>query len=159
MEYTLWNEVLKGTMKDILKDAHAGTAELCDFYDIHYYEDHDFSVKIGDLTFELIDTVHVPNKISYSISILENGAREFLYSSDVINPITEFIPYAGDYKTIFHDCQLFETGSDIHTTIQQLRKLPESIRKKIVLMHYGAGIEKEDTSMFLGYAKRFAPYS
>lgn len=159
MESSLWDEVLKGTMKHILNDHQTGETKLSDFYDIHYYEDHDFSVKIGNLTFELINTDHVPNKISYSISILENGSREFLYSSDIISPITDFIPYADDYKIIFHDCQLFETGSDIHVSIQQLRKLPESLRKKIVLMHYGEGIKKEDTSMFRGYATKFAQYS
>lgn len=81
-----------------------------------------------------------------------------MYSSDIINPISDFIPYADDYKIIFHDCQLFETGSDIHVNIQQLRKLPDSLRKKMILMHYGDGIEKEDTSMFRGYAKKFEQY-
>lgn len=159
MESSLWNEVLKGTMKHIKNDYLNRETKLSDFYNINYYEDHDFSVEIGNITFELIKTEHVPNKISYSISILENGSREYLYSSDINSPITDFVSYADDYKIIFHDCQLFETGSDIHTTIQQLRKLPESLRKKIVLMHYGEGIEKEDTSMFRGYAKKYEQYS
>jgi hypothetical protein len=38
-------------------------------------------------------------------------------------------------EVIFHDCQLFTGG--VHTSITELSHLPESIRRKIVLVHYG----------------------
>ena len=37
----------------------------------------------------------------------------------------------------FHDCQFFDQDETVHATINELRSLPEPIRKKTLLYHFG----------------------
>ncbi len=159
MENELWNEVLKGTMKKIQSaDGSPQIATLSDFFTVCRPEDQGFEVTIDDVVINYIRTEHVPDKESYSFEITDGNSQPLMFTSDVKRPITDFVDDAEKYRLIFHDCQLYETGSDIHVSISALRKFPESLRKKIVLMHFGEGIEKEDTSMFHGYAEKFQVY-
>ncbi|MFC1745115.1 MBL fold metallo-hydrolase [Candidatus Riflebacteria bacterium] len=160
MARVLWEEVLKGTMK-YLQSQGGGVkyAEFKDYYEIRYLEDCNFSATVDDITVKMFRTRHVPEKESYSIGLVENGVREMLYTSDINAPVFDYVKDAEKYRLIFHDCQLFETDSDIHVSINGLRKLPEELRKKIVLMHYGHDIDNEDTSMFKGVARKFGIYT
>jgi hypothetical protein len=40
-----------------------------------------------------------------------------------------------DLEVIFHDCQLFTGG--VHASLDELSELPDKLRSKIILMHYG----------------------
>ena len=40
-----------------------------------------------------------------------------------------------DLEIIFHDCQMFTGG--VHASLEELMTLPDGIRQKTVLMHYG----------------------
>ena len=42
-----------------------------------------------------------------------------------------------NFEWIFHDCQLFTGG--VHASLDEICQLPEKIRKKTILMHYGDG--------------------
>lgn len=160
MENELWNEVLKGTMKTIQAEKDKPLiVNLADFFTVCDPEERDFDIKIGDVDINYIKSDHVPGKESYSLSINENGQSDILYTSDVNKPITDFVPDADKYRIIFHDCQLYQTDSDVHASIQTLRNLPTSLREKMILVHYGEGIEREDTSMFAGYAEKHRIYS
>ena len=44
------------------------------------------------------------------------------------------------YKTIFHDCQLFNPGT-VHATYDELKLLPNEIKNKMSLVHYGDTFE------------------
>ncbi|MBF0275678.1 MAG: MBL fold metallo-hydrolase [Nitrospinae bacterium] len=155
----LWEEVLKGTMKNIQSKENIGVeASLSDYFDLHYLEDENFSTDIDTITYELIKSEHVPGKESYSVCLLEQGKKSVLFSGDVNDVIDKFVPDAYEYTHIFHDCQLFETGSDIHVSIDRLKRLPSDVRKKLTLMHYGEGIDTHDTSMFHGYAKKLEEF-
>lgn len=154
MEEELWENVLKGTMGKLKSMDHKPLeAHLYDFFDVEYIEDHHFTFEKGDLKMVLFPTEHVPDKESYSIEIYDKNQPKFLYSSDIAYPITKYVPHAEKFEVIFHDCQLFETPSDIHTSINTLRALPEAIKSKIILMHYGDDIEKQDVSQFKGVAQ------
>lgn len=83
---------------------------------------------------ELIHTQHIPGKNSYSIYFNDR----IFYSADMIfNPglLTQLVQER-DCEVILHECQL-EGRGEVHTTLQELLSLPESIQKRIYLMHYG----------------------
>ena len=83
---------------------------------------------------ELIPTEHIPGKKSYSLYL----NNQIFYSSDMIyNPeLLKYLVQERSCGMIFHDCQL-EGRGEVHTTLDELMKLPEDIRKITYLMHYG----------------------
>ena len=87
----------------------------------------------SSLTLELIPTLHIPGKDSYSL--LLNG--EVFYSADMIfqpGLLLSLVRERGVRK-ILHDCQLTGPGH-VHTTLEELLSLPEEVRRMIQLMHY-----------------------
>lgn len=86
------------------------------------------------ITLELLQTPHVPGKDSYSLIVNE----EVFYSADMIfqpGLLVDLVRERG-IRRILHDCQLSGTGH-VHTTLEELMTLPEDVRQKISLMHYG----------------------
>ncbi|MWV45182.1 MBL fold metallo-hydrolase [Paenibacillus sp. HJL G12] len=83
---------------------------------------------------ELIPTKHIPGKNSYSLYINDR----FFYSADMIyDPdLLKYLVNERNCSMIFHDCQL-EGRGEVHTTLEELMKLPEDIRRITYLMHYG----------------------
>ncbi|MBY9082340.1 MBL fold metallo-hydrolase [Paenibacillus sp. HN-1] len=87
-----------------------------------------------DLTVKLLQTPHIPGKLSYSL-FLNN---DIFYSADMtFEPelLTNLVRSQG-CRQIFHDCQLEGPGV-VHTTLEELKRLPEDVRRLISLMHYG----------------------
>lgn len=84
------------------------------------------------LTVEPIPTKHIANKPNFSYLI--NGT--FFYSADMKfdDDLLKTLCKRG-CTTIFHDCQLRPPGA-VHTTLDELRSLPEGIQERIWLMHY-----------------------
>ncbi|MDR9852842.1 MBL fold metallo-hydrolase [Paenibacillus sp. VCA1] len=83
---------------------------------------------------ELIPNRHIPGKNSYSLYINE----KLFYSSDMVfDPeLLERLVEQRGCRMIMHDCQL-EGPGNVHTTLTELRSLPERIRSMTYLMHYG----------------------
>ena len=52
-----------------------------------------------------------------------------------------------NFELIFHDCQLFTAG--VHASIEELASLPDQLKSRIVLMHYG-----DNWQDFRGMAKQ-----
>ncbi|GKU78437.1 MBL fold metallo-hydrolase [Paenibacillus sp. L3-i20] len=90
------------------------------------------------LIVELIQTKHIIDKDSFSF--LFNS--RFFYSADMrfdgqlLQKLVD-----GGVETIYHDCQI-ETPAVVHAGLDELLTLPESIQKKLWLMHYGDGIDE-----------------
>ncbi|MNM11663.1 putative metallo-hydrolase YycJ [compost metagenome] len=87
-----------------------------------------------DLTVNLIQTPHIPGKLSYSLLLND----DIFYSADMtFEPelLTNLVRNQG-CRLIFHDCQLEGPGV-VHTTLEELKSLPEDVRSVISLMHYG----------------------
>ncbi len=62
--------------------------------------------------------------------------RSVMYSGDTRFDQVSLGSYMHEADTIFHDCQLVDTPVTVHARIGDLRKLDESIRKKMMLYHY-----------------------
>jgi hypothetical protein len=61
---------------------------------------------------------------------------------------------------IFHDCQFYTGG--VHTSLDELITLPEEIRRKTYLVHYGDNfkdfIPKIEQNRFLGLTEQWKKY-
>jgi ribonuclease BN (tRNA processing enzyme) len=127
----LWEHSLKGG----LENKQDGFIALDDYFKVIELTENQLVYLNPNLFIEIIHTVHVPGKLSYSLFI----QNDLFYSSD-IQFMPEFIlnEVVGRRKctTILHDCQLDGT-SEVHATLHQLLTLPDHIQSKIYLMHYG----------------------
>jgi len=98
---------------------------------------------VGPYVFEIFPTdhIHIERKYdwpSYGLFVREpkTGRSAFL-SGDTRFDYTTFGPLFEQANICFHDCQLFEQKESVHATLNEMRTLPEAIRKKIWLYHYG----------------------
>ncbi|MBF0352044.1 MAG: MBL fold metallo-hydrolase [SAR324 cluster bacterium] len=111
----------------------------------HIQPEQWFHPLAGDpLEMYLHKTRHVKNLESYSIEFRYTAGgktRQALFSGD-LKFTPELLEECADRcDWIFHDCQLFDTGENnylgVHTSYNQLKKLPPHIRNKIWIYHYG----------------------
>lgn len=133
---SLWEHTLKGA----LENKSEGMYHLTDYFDVIPIFEGTL-LKIDDqLNFEIIRTLHVPEKPSYSFIIQQN----VFYSSDMqFMPdflINEIISKR-NCKSILHDCHLLG-HSGVHASLEQLLTLPTHIQSMTYLMHYGDLMEQ-----------------
>lgn len=127
----LWEQTLRGGLSQGELNA------LEHFFDVRPITPGQVIELYPGLTVELLQTDHIPGKLSYSI--LFN--QRFFYSADMrfdAKLLSQLIDRG--VETIFHDCQL-ETPAAVHAGLDELLTLPEDIQSKIWLMHYGDTIE------------------
>lgn len=125
----LWDHSLMGGLY------RKGEAEaLTDLFDVRPLETGLPHTLLPGLQIELLQTLHVPGKDSYSLYINDS----VFYSADVVfQPgLLIELAYNRGCRCILHDCQLEGTGH-VHATLEELRTLPDDIRPLIRLMHYG----------------------
>lgn len=143
-EKILWEQSLMGGA------AHSETGTELTFRDFwrvirpskkRHYPRETWEVNIGSINLKLPRTMHIPDRAtSWENSFWSCGIivdNRILYTSD-----TRFDPdlllsfdKRFNFDVIFHDCQFFNGG--VHASLQELSTLPEAIKKKIILMHYG----------------------
>lgn len=128
----LWENTLKGGL------TQEGISSIEDAFEIHpLSEGVPYHISPG-LTVELIQTPHIPGKDSYSLYI----NQEIFYSADMtFQPelLTKLVQERGCRK-IMHEVQFIAPGV-VHTTLDELRSLPQEIQQMIYLMHYGDEME------------------
>ncbi|MBV1876303.1 MAG: MBL fold metallo-hydrolase [Pseudomonadales bacterium] len=100
-----------------------------------------WEVNIGSINIKLPRTKHIPDDApSWRESFWSVGViidNKILYTSDTRFDPDLLLDYDQrfDFEVIFHDCQLFSGG--VHASLNELKTLPEYLRRKIILMHYG----------------------
>ncbi|MDP5273286.1 MBL fold metallo-hydrolase [Chengkuizengella axinellae] len=146
----LWENSLKAGLSDGKGNG------LEDFFEIVEMNENEETTISPSLHIEIIQTEHVPNKLSYSLFI----NQDLFYSADMqFNPsLLAHIHEGRKCRTIMHDCQLEDPGT-VHATLNQLLTLPEEIQEKILLMHYGDHMEdfigKTGKMTFMEQQKRY----
>jgi ribonuclease BN (tRNA processing enzyme) len=132
----LWENTLKGGLQQV------ETETLIDFFEVHPLSANDVHELLPGIHVQLIPTLHIPNKPSYSL--LFNDF--FFYSGDMTFDSDLLISLVNDrgVSIIFHDCQLHPPGV-VHACLSQLLTLPASIQERLYLMHYG-----DDQPSFIG---------
>jgi ribonuclease BN (tRNA processing enzyme) len=158
----LWEMTLRGGMEwnEVNKEGERLSFE--DFFDIvrpsiKTYEPREiWQVQFGDVHLEIFRTNHLPKQpypwqqgfITYGIFI---DNRIFVSGDTVFDPELIYL-YADRAEWMFHDSQLFP--NPVHASLQELRTLPEAIKKKMFLVHYPDNHEEHDVSDFAGWTEQ-----
>lgn len=123
-------------------------------------------VTIGDLNLKLIRTRHFPQQAeswqdaAYSVGLIIDDRVLFTgdtqYDPELISGFDELY----EFELIFHDVQFFTGG--IHAGIDEVAQLPESVRRRTLLMHYPDSWREKRREVkqqgFLGFARQHASY-
>lgn len=137
---SLWEESLKGG----LKYGGGKNLSLSDYFNIRlvFGPPGGNQIRRGvSSSIELIKTNHVQGMKSYAVGLCERGERKIFYTSDTVFD-KDLIAFATSnrYERIFHDCQLYTGG--VHASLEELLEgVPETVQRRIILMHYGDDME------------------
>jgi ribonuclease BN (tRNA processing enzyme) len=139
----LWNQSLRGGAEH----SEVPRLSFSDFWNVirptplDGFSRECWQTSIGSIDIKMFRTKHFPDKAkswrdsAWSCGVLID--ERVLFTSDTrFDPaLLEEFNRRFDLEVIFHDCQLFTGG--VHAGIEELTNLPESIRRKMVLVHYG----------------------
>lgn len=120
--------------------------------------------KLGDIDLKIFRTNHVPDRApSWKQAHLSYGVlidNRILFTADTKMDRALLDDFSKEYhlEYIFHDCQLFTGG--VHASYQELKELPDDLRSKMFLCHYGDSLDNFDplADGFVGFAKRAVYY-
>lgn len=90
---------------------------------------------IGGIRCHFVTTEHVPHKPSSGLVLeSEQGCKVFFSADTTMKHKVDL----EDFDVLFHDCMFMPRyPSTVHTHFEELAELPEEVRRKIHLMHYG----------------------
>ena len=153
---SLWENCLKGGMMHLQdEEGNAVEGTIDTYFDVH-------PVDIFSLfghEFHFMTTNHVPNKKTYGLRIHTPDRRTILYTADA-RPLDDDFLYE-DSDLIFHDCSphpFYE--ATVHSHLEELVELPEGVREKTYLMHYGKTPIMQDRDLKgMRLAKRFSVFN
>jgi len=98
---------------------------------------------IGPYRFEMFATDHIQIERkydwpSYGLYVMHTKLnRSVFYSGDTRFDYASYAKMMNESELCFHDCQLFDEEQTVHATLNEMRTLPEAIKKKTLLYHYG----------------------
>jgi L-ascorbate metabolism protein UlaG (beta-lactamase superfamily) len=142
----LWPKSLSGGLEWTADEQ--GKAEFCtleSYFDVARLGEG--WTDIGGLEVKAFGNDHVPGKATYGLIVRETGtSNQMIFSCDVRNRVAELEsePLPEDFRhgPIFHDVQLFDTGqAGVHIHFEQLLAYPQSVRERIILVHYNESID------------------
>ncbi|MEN8170610.1 MAG: MBL fold metallo-hydrolase [Pseudomonadota bacterium] len=171
-ETILWNQSLRGgsAYSEVNNGQPLG---FTDFWNIVRptraadIERETWETRLGDLDIKMPRTKHFPdNAKSWRDSFWSCGVlfdERVLFTSDTRFDPDLLIEFDERYKLelIFHDCQFFTGG--VHASLDELSTLPDSLKSKMVLMHYGDNWQQFEEQVkaagFLSFAKQNHSYT
>lgn len=121
------------------------------------YPRQTFASSCGCINIKMMRTKHIPDSTdNWANSFWSCGViidDRVMYTSDTrYDP--DLVTYYDDkleLETIFHDCQFFTGG--VHASLDELNALPEKVKAKMYLVHYGDNWEQfEDKVKEYGFA-------
>ena len=121
---------------------------------------------IGSIDLKMFRTMHIPDSADswadsfWSFGIIADD--RFLFTGDTrFDPaLLEEFTSSFDIEIIFHDCQFFTGG--VHAGLDELATLPEEMKRRMILVHYGdnwESMKKKVKGMgFKGLARQWTYY-
>ena len=162
----IWHNCLRASLETHIKmpDNSTRQLQLEDYFNIVTLTPGK-TYFVNDIPIEIFPVKHIIKKPSFGL-LIDN---QIAYTADTIFDMAmlDFLLERGIH-TIFHDVN-FEppTENMVHATYEELKSLPEHIRKKIYLMHFDDGLTNEqiddvhknnlafaDTSVIYSYNKQ-----
>lgn len=139
----LWDTSLKGGLGAI-QGRHA---LLQDYFFIlalkHQDHQHDSFSLLRRYRFDIFQTDHIQIERKYDwpsyglyITDTKTGQTVF-YSGDTRYDYATYSAMMQAARCCFHDVQLFDYPDPVHPLITELRTMPDEVKKKTVLYHYG----------------------
>lgn len=124
---------------------------LTNFVDCHSCSEFEFE----KVRFKLIKNDHIKSsfgdKDAYGLFFTLNGVKVY-WSSDSVNINLKYIQAA---DLVFHDCETLKgIRSRVHAHYLDLRRLPEEMKKKMWLMHYGPNNLQPEKDGFAGFVTK-----
>jgi len=151
-QHALWDMSLRGG--SAFNEETAGkNLTFGDMWQVHRlrwqtgYPRETYEFEVGSIHVKAFRTMHVPgNASSWEDSFWSTGLvidDRILFSGDTKYDPAMIEDYHGLFpiETIFHDCQFLPPGG-VHASIEELKALPEGLKAKTILMHYGDDWEK-----------------
>jgi ribonuclease BN (tRNA processing enzyme) len=140
----LWEHSLSGGLRGLW----GRMAELSDYFEPTPMQPQnsgrgDSITLLGRYDFSLIPTDHVRiheafDWPSFGVWIVDRQSEQsVLYSGDTRFDMTIVEQYMRRAKLVFHDVQLEGEEESVHARLSELRTLPEAIRQRTHLYHYG----------------------
>lgn len=156
----LWDHSLRGGLESL----QGKIMSLTDYFDCHPISENKHFDWEG-YRFTPIQTVHVRSgyiiKHSYGLGVaklLPNGKNTNAYYDAYITADTQFdtalIEYYKKAKIIFNDCETTPFKSHVHPNYVDLKTLPEDIRNKMWLYHYGQKVDSFKEDGFAGFVEK-----
>jgi ribonuclease BN (tRNA processing enzyme) len=98
--------------------------------------------EVGELRVVATETMHVPGKPSTSLAISVDSADGIAWwSGDSTVDAAALQKLEANTSVFFHDCTFIEYPGQVHGMFSDLERLPEQIRRKMVLMHHEDDLE------------------
>ena len=170
-ENILWEQSLRGgtAYSEIHNGEPLGFGDFWNILRPELIEDmprETWGFQLSDLDIKMPRTLHIPDnaqswKDSFWSCALILDERILFTSDTQYDPdlILEFDAIY-DFELIFHDCQFFTGG--VHASLDELMNLPDDIKAKTILMHYGDSwrleLKKMRNAGFKGFARQFCSY-
>jgi phosphoribosyl 1,2-cyclic phosphodiesterase len=152
----LWDGSLRGGLsRSTTRDGEPAALGLDAYFEPHALADGQPLVLDGLPALTPLPRLHVKGKPSFGFFLGE----DVFYSSDSQELPPALGPTGKPLRAIFQDCQLFETGRDVHTPLARLdREMPPELKRITHLMHYNHTPDVDARAMgFAGFVSRNAP--
>ena len=143
-EKELWSKSLAGGM-EYCESKQGRPLELADFFEVRRPTSVDaggglvWKYQHGPIEISIMRTRHFPvTAASIEESQWCSGVfinQRVWISGDTMFDAKYSMEYAEVSELMFHDCQLFQGG--VHASYHELMTLPETVRRKMLLYHYG----------------------
>lgn len=168
----LWDMSLRGG-SSFNEDAGGSGLTFADLWQVHRprwlsgYPRETWEFEVGSIRIKAFRTMHVPsNAADWERSFWSTGLvidDRILFTGDtrfdraLVEDFTSLFPI----ETIFHDCQFLPPGG-VHASFEELKGLPDPVKAKTFLMHYGDDHEKHEPAVaaagFGGLARQWTFY-
>ena len=133
---------------------------------LSHYPRETHEANIGSINLKIFRTMHIPEQPDswqssfWSCGVIIDDRVMFTSDTRFDRDLIESFDSLFELQTIFHDCQFFTGG--VHAGIDELNGLSPSIKRRMVLVHYGDNWEnhvgKVNEYGFLGLGKQWHYY-
>lgn len=149
----LWERSLSGGLRTLYTE----NATLETFFNTHPIQDQG-SFIWNDIHFDLIESIHVKSKCAvmpcYGL-MMKYKENHIYFTADCQFFPKHFLALYEKATLIFHDCEILEKATGVHTHYKQLCTLDESVKKKMWLYHYNPGkLPDAVADGFLGFVEK-----